>query len=335
MLLSVRKVILTKVETKKKRDTRTHSEKISALRDSFERLKARAIATGNVNECSIIKICEKAGVNDIYLHTSKLKDEKTNNKYHSVKDEILEFRDNFKENTAQSELSLAITAKETMKTERDKAQIQYRDSLKLNLGLKNRLKVANDKLKAQNILAVDIAHSNLQTQSNPKKQHSITSTPKFVSPDAHLYKNGKYSFENPNIRDAAWMTARHEFEELLKRKLPTRVYMLVGAPCSGKTYWSQQPNYYNDMHPLVIDATNLTKSDRSTWFNLIYRHKHQVDIKVCAVFFDTPYVVLVERNNKRPPDKRLTDENLQDKFNKLEPVDVFEDFDEIMVVRHG
>ncbi|SFC37039.1 hypothetical protein [Pseudoalteromonas denitrificans] len=326
---------MTKIDTKKKRDTRTHDEKITALRDAFERLKARASALGNLNECSIRKVCEKANVSNSYLHTARLKDEAINKRYHSVKDDIVKFRKTFKDSTTQSELGLAIVAKETMETERDEAHVQFRASRKEISGLKNRLKIANDKLQAQNYLAVDIAHSNLQSQNNQKNQFSITSEPRVVSPDAHLYKDGNYSYTNPNIRDAAWRTARHEFEEFLKRKLPTRVYVLVGAPCSGKSYWSKQSNYYNDMHTLVVDATNLTKSDRTRWFSLIYKHKHQIDIKVCAVFFDTPYVVLMERNNKRPPDKRLSDEDLQDKFNNLEPVDVFEDFDEIMVVRHG
>lgn len=333
--MSVRKVILTKISSKKQRDNRTHDEKIAALRDAFERLKVRAIATGNLNECSIRKVCDKANVSNSYLHTSRLKDKNTNKRYHSVKDDIVSFREGFANNSTQSELSLAIAAKDEMKGERDKAHVDYRASRKEISGLKNQLKVANDKLQAQNYLAVDIAHSNLQAKNSQKNQLSITSEPKVVSPDTHLYKNGQYSFTDKNLRDAAWRTARHDFEGLLKRNLPTRVYILVGAPCSGKTFWSKQSNYYQDMHIVAIDATNLTKSDRAAWFSLIYKHKHQVDIKVCAVFFDTPYVVLMERNNKRPPDKRLTDEELQEKFNKLEPVDVFEDFDEIMVVRYG
>lgn len=325
---------MTNIKSKKTRDTRTHDERISALYDAFERSKIRANAKGSINECSIVKVCEQAGVNDTYLHTSKLKDDEINNKYHSIKSVILKFREEFSKSKTKSEIALAIEAKELMESEKDNAQAQYRASLKQILGLKNQLKQKDDKLQAQNHLAVDIAHSNLQ-RSNTNTQTTTFTESKVVSPDNHLNKNGKYSFHNKNIRDAAWRTSRHEFEELLKRPLLTRVYILVGAPCSGKTHWSKESNYYGDRHPVVVDATNLTKSDRSSWFSSIYKYKHQNDIKVCAVFFDTPYTVLMERNNKRPPDKRLDDETLEDKFNKLEVVDVFEDFDEIMVVRHG
>lgn len=326
---------MTNIKNKKPRDTRTHDQKLNALRDAFERLKIRANATGSINDCSIIKVCKQADVNDTYLHTHKLKnDDKTNKKYHKVKEDIIDFRKKFSESTAESEISLAIKAKEIMKVERDKAQIQYKESLKQIFGLKSLLKQKDDKLEAQNHLTVDIAHNNLQRATTNTQTATFTEV-KIVSPDNHLYKNGKYSFHDKNIKDAAWRTSRHEFEELLKRPLATRVYILVGAPCSGKTYWSKESNYFKDRHPIVIDATNLTKSDRSSWFSSIYKYKHQNDIKVCAVLFDTPYTALMERNNKRPPDKRLDDETLQDKFNKLEVVDVYEDFDEIMVVRHG
>jgi len=325
---------LTKKNITKERDSRTHDERITALRDAFERLKVRANATGSINDCSVRKVCYKANVSDSYMYEDKFKDIEINKKYQSVKNEIKSFKKDFKKSTVQSELGLVIASKESMETERNKAHLQYRDSLKQNVGLKASLKIANDKLQAHNQLAVNISHSNLQSQSNQNKQYSIKSDPKVVSPDAYLYKNGKYSYGDKNVREAAWLTARHQFVELLKRNLSTRVYILVGAPCAGKTYWSKQLNYYNDMHTLVVDATNLTKSDRSSWFSLIYKYKNQVDIKACAVYFDTPHTVLMERNNQRPPDKRLTNEELQGKFIRLEPVDVFEDFDEIIVVRH-
>ena len=333
--MNVKVDILNELATKNKRDTRTHEERFTALLDAFERLRARALASGRINECSIIKVCEKANVKDVYLHTNKVKDQTINNKYHGIKKQINDFRNSFKADAPQSELNLAIKARDTMKAERDKAHIQIQDSIKQIEGFEFKLKVSNDRLQAQNHLAVDIAQNNLQHKTIFKNNFASFSEAKVVSPDTHRNKGGKYSFHDINIGDAAWRTSRHEFEELLKRKLPTRVYILVGAPCSGKTEWTKQSNYYSDLHPVVVDATNPTKSDRSSWFSLIYKYKNQVKIKVCAVFFDTPYVVLMERNNKRPPDKRLTDDVLQGKFNELEPVTVFEGFDEIMVVKHG
>lgn len=327
--------ILTKEDKKKLRDDRTHDQKISELRDAFERLKATANATGLINDCSIKKVCVKANVNDVYLHTEKLKDENINKQYHAVKNEILKFRNNFAKSTIDSEFSLAIKATKMMESERDEAQIQYRGALKQNLELKQKIKVVNKKLGVQNNQAINIAHNNLQEKLSQQNQPTVFTEAKIVSPDTHLYKDGQYSFYDINTREAAWRSVRHEFEKLLKRPIPTRVYMLVGAPCSGKTFWCNESHYYKDKHPVVIDATNLTKSDRSSWFNLIYKYKYLHDIKICAVFFNTPYVVLMERNNMRPPDKRLADDELMNKFKRLEPVDVVnEEFDEIIVVRH-
>lgn len=66
---------MTSIKSKKPRDTRTHDERISALYDAFERSKIRANAKGLKNECSIVKVCEQAGINDTYLHTHKIKND--------------------------------------------------------------------------------------------------------------------------------------------------------------------------------------------------------------------------------------------------------------------
>jgi predicted kinase len=328
--------ILTELKLSESKKKRTHDEKIKALWNAFERFKIKAVATGLVNDCSVKKVCAEACVNDVYLHTSKLKSDDINAKYHSVTKAINEFRKKFSETNLESEYSLILKSKNEMGLERDKAHKQYRDALEQVIALKSLVKNQNDKLKAHNLLAVNIAHSNLEQRLISKNQPIVFTEAKIVSPDSHLFKNGQYSYHDKNVRDSAWRTARHEIEGLLKRPLPMRVYMMIGAPCSGKTYWSGQSNYYNDRHPVIIDATNLTKSDRSFWFNTIYECQQTNNkFKLCAVFFDTPLNILIERNNKRPPDKRLPDDDIREKFQRLEPVDVFEGFNEILVVKHG
>lgn len=327
--------------TGKPRDKRTHDEKIAALREAFERFKARAIASGKVNDCSVSKVCERARVRDVYLYKDKLKDASLNQRYHNVKNDITDFREKFSENIEQqrfeSELGLAIKAKEDMEAQRDAAHKLCSDALEQVQSLKKTIRDKNKQLKVHQNLATDIAYSGLQQQVIKEENQLAFTAAKIVSPDNGLYKNGKYDFHDKNRREAAWRSARHELETLLKRPLPIRVYMLVGAPNSGKTHWCGESHYYKDRHPVVIDATNLTKSARSAWFNLIYKYKykHHGDIKVCAVFFDVLYVRLMERNNQRSADRRIPDDVLQKQYEELEPVDVFEDFDEIMVVKHG
>ena len=77
--MNVRRGILTNstikpVETVKERNTRTHSERLAALRVEFEKCKARAEATGSINECSVEKVTIQANVSDTYLYKNKLKE---------------------------------------------------------------------------------------------------------------------------------------------------------------------------------------------------------------------------------------------------------------------
>ena len=323
-------------DTRKPRDKRTHDERLADLRSNFEQLKAQAIASGKINDCSITKICHKASVSTSYMAGNKLKNDGLNKRYKQIAEDINEFRSNFEKLQADSELTLLIKEKHALEDQRNQAQMDYLEALRSIQGLKQLLEDKNKQLKSHQQLAANIAYQNLQTEPLRKEpsQFARFSTAQVISPDKYLYKNGKYTFHDERMRETAWISAKNELETLLKRPLSTRVYICVGMPCSGKTTWTKGSYYYPDRHPVVIDATNLTKSDRSRWFNLVYKYKYQADIKMCAVYFEVPYAVLQERNNQRTPDRRIPDNKLQDMQHRLEPADISEGFDEIMAIRY-
>lgn len=323
-------------DTRKPRDKRTHDERLADLRSNFEQLKAQAIASGKINDCSITKICHKASVSTSYMAGNKLKSDGLNKRYKQIAKDINDFRNDFERLQADSDLTLINKEKQALEDQRNKAQMDYLEALKSIQGLKQLLEDKNKQLKSHQQQAANIAYQNLQTQSLTKDPSQLAnfSTAQVISPDKYLYKNGKYTFHDERMREAAWISAKNELETLLKRPLPTRVYLCVGMPCSGKTTWTKGSHYYPDRHPVVIDATNLTRSDRSRWFNLIYKYKYQADIKMCAVYFEVPYIVIQERNCQRTPDRRIPDDKLQDMHRRLESADISEGFDEIIVIRY-
>ncbi|MBU2969234.1 ATP-binding protein [Pseudoalteromonas sp. C2R02] len=323
---------------KKEYDSRTHDEKISDLRAVFERLKIQALATGKISACSIKKVCDGANVSDTYLYTDKLDSPELNAKYHKIKADITGFKKDFKKNKgsiqADSEIGRAQAEKTTMQNERDEAQRQYVEVLQQVQGLKNQVHKQKQTIKDTADHSVGVAYNNLLQSPQSTKSPSFSHA-KIVSPDTHLLVDGRYCFHDKNLRNLAWRSSVYELEELLKRPLAQRIYMLVGPPCAGKSDWCKASDYFSDRHPVVIDATNLTKSERINWFTVIYKYIHTNDIKVCAVFFDVPFEILQKRNNKRSADKRLDNDELLTKLRTLEPVDVYEGFDEIKVIRYG
>lgn len=330
---------------KKKRDSRSHIEKIQELRQVFERLKIRAEVTGRVNECTLEKVRKAVGVGDAYFYSHKLKDPEMNKRYHDIRDDIARFRSEFNENKTEileaSELMIAIAEKEAMEKERDGAQAKVARLNKRNIDLDTDLSFYKEKAaqvaKQYENNAVNIAYAQVTNKSKSSNVVSFTQ-PKIISPDLHLVTNGKYDYTSESKIDAAWRSASHELEMAVKSiNIPIRLYLLIGVQCSGKTTWhSNISNFYTDRQPVVIDTTNLTPGSRAQWFVLLSEIRAEVkkDVKVCGVYFDVPVALLMQRNGMRPPDRRLPDDVLKSKFEELVPPSTKERFDEIIIVRH-
>ena len=329
------------VENEKVRDMRTHGERQADLRVEFEKCKARAEAIGSINECSVEKVTKQANVKDIYLYTNKLKDQGINDKYHRIKNDIVEFRDNFKrDNEAimeETALSKAIKERNNFKKERDEAQFL---TVKITEKNKKFIKDLNDyKNHIQETENNAIAIAASEVNNNATRSNVISfNEPKVVSPDDYLVdKDNNYDYSNQTKIDNAWLSARHKLGEIIRgTRIPMRVYVLIGVQNSGKTAWRDvRDNFFTDRQPIIIDATNLTVVKRCEWLMEIMDLKSEIqrDIKVCAVYFNVPHLQLIQRNKKRPANKRLPEKLITENFKRLESPTTAERFDEIINVR--
>ena len=318
---------------KKPRDGRTHSERIIALNTAFAKLKVNAITSGNKTEASAEKVLSEAGVHRSYFwQKDKLKDTHSLAYYHEVRDNIKAFQESFDEyveNTPVKKLMRKLTITET---ENKKLEEQFISQERQILALQESTKVLRSQLQVQNANLVNIVHSE---KANTAQFRNVFGEAKIVSPDQYCIRKGQYLWADTRVRKQAWERAREDLNTLLARRLPTRVYILIGPPCAGKTHWSEQPqNFYPDLHPVVIDATNLTYTSRLEWMVQINKYRHTGRLKICAVVFLTPKAKLQSRNNMRQPTKHMEDALLLEKLEMLEFPDVVkEDFDELIVVR--
>lgn len=329
------------VETLKERDTRTHSERLAALRVEFEKCKARAEATGSINECSVEKVTIQANVSDTYLYKNKLKDQAINDRYHKIRTDIAEFKDEFRINGGiiieQTALGKAILERDNFEKERDEAHFLTAKVTEKNNKLIDDLNNYKSQKEETENNAIAIAASNTNNNATPSNVINFNE-PKIISPDDYLVdKDDNYDYSNQTKIDNAWRSARHKLKEsILNTRIPMRIYMLIGVQNSGKTEWREnRNNFFSDRQPIVIDATNLTVAKRYEFFIEIMKthSESKKDIKICAVFFDVPLLQLIQRNKERPASKRLPDQSITDNYNRIESPTTSELFDEIIIVR--
>lgn len=170
--------------------------------------------------------------------------------------------------------------------------------------------------------------------SSPKIKQSFVGSAKVFSPDKLLFVDGRYNFDDITLRNSAWSDTRKSITAELKKPILTRVYLMVGLPCSGKTTWIEQIKLYPDRHSLIIDCCNLTLIDRFEWANLIA--KTNPAVLICAVVINTPIPLIQTRNMARPFDRQIPTSILNEYVLRLEKVDIEREtfIDEIIVVRN-
>lgn len=343
--MNVRRLILTDstikvIETVKETDTRSHSEKLADLRVEFEKCKARAIATGSINECSLNKVCIRANVHDKYLYKNYLKNQTINDRYHKIRKDVEKFKKKFTSTDGiieQTALGKAILERDNFEKERDEAHFLTAKVTEKNNKLIDDLNNYKSQKEETENNAIAIAASNTNNNATPSNVINFND-PKIVSPDDYLVdKDDNYDYSNQTKIDNAWRSARHKLKEsIFNTRIPMRIYMLIGVQNSGKTEWREnRNNFFSDRQPIVIDATNLTIAKRYEFFIEIMKthSESKKDIKICAVFFDVPLLQLIQRNKERPASKRLPDQLITDNYNRIESPTTSELFDEIIIVR--
>lgn len=330
-----------KSKGKREYDKRSHDQRIADLKTAFIELCAKAQLTGKKTDASQAKILKKAKVHKSYLHKGKqpkVKDEATQQRYYDVHDDIVDFQESFNKLPPEDTLLGKVDAAKKKEEERAiKAEKQLVDSRVQVAGLYQQIAQLQERSRQKDHSLIDLNHQALMAEKQNSSNVVNFTNAAYISPDKYLRRNGTYCFDDEALKNDAWERSEKELHEALNRNLPMRVYMLIGPACAGKSYWAKNTKkYWNDRHPVVIDATNLSIFKRMKWFNIINQYIRTNDIHVCAVVFETPLEDLFARNNIREMGKKMTDQVIKDKFNALEWPDLKEEkFNEIVVVRHG
>ncbi|WP_371194807.1 hypothetical protein [Glaciecola sp. SC05] len=318
---------------KSKRDSRTHDQRVADLETIFRKLKAQAIASGIKTNASATKVLEGARVNRTYFYVKdKLKDKVALAKYHKIRQEIQDFQDNFDVFCGDTVVNKLRGNLQDAEEQRNAIAKDYISQQRLVAGLQNDNAALRKRSRLQSEHMIDVVHT---ASMEARPERTVFGDTRVISPDAYLWRNGKYLFEDENVRRKAWERAKDDLKQALSRSLPTRIYLLVGPPCSGKSTWAKErSNLYPDLHSVVIDATNLTQFSRLEWVSQINKYRNSKQIRVCAVVFLTPTSILQSRNNRRESMKQLDDHVILKKADEIEfPNLMQEDIDEMIVVR--
>lgn len=308
----------------------TDADRLQALQDAFnqqkvialQKMKHRGIAT-------VGKICQVANVDRTYLYDDKKSSSADAFKAFDIfRKKVLDFANEFKQiKVGRTESDDELTKMYSNSLESNLKLTIEKNQLRIMLQERNELIQQLQSEKASlHIVNANTRLSNSAEQMNQNMVHCI-------SPDRALQHNEQYEFYNEKVRNKAWLDAKTEFSELMRRKVPMRVYILIGLPCAGKTTWSDNRlGLRRDRHSIIVDTTNLTAGDRALWLGMARRAEN---VKTCAVRFLTDFITIRERNELRESSgKRIDLATLEAKRDKLEEVDiVFEDFDEMLIVR--
>lgn len=151
-----------------------------------------------------------------------------------------------------------------------------------------------------------------------------------ICPDSYLYDDrGQYVFTKPRSKEA-WVKAIQELEALLADPRVEKVILLVGIPGVGKSTWvSQQPD---DPSVIYFDATFI----KPEWRAPIIKVCQDWGIGVEAVWIKAPPSICRERNQSRPPDRKIPDPILTSMYEQVHktPPQESEGFDKVTIIRN-
>lgn len=320
---------------------RTHKQHLAKLREVFGRRQEIARQSGKKHDVSIAKICADAGVDKVYLHGFRLKENSPDRaEYIAFRKEVLEFQKNLGAGIEKSEdkrkleelnkqYATLLSDCEPLQRELAYYKVQFSNSGgELDHNRERMTQLLAKVSELENTIANTPKQGNVAGAIAARIQRHVT------SPDKFRDYGSRSKIRSTAQENEAWGKAKTELNNLLQRPLKMRLYLLVGLPCSGKSTWAESATIASDRHPVIFDATNLTSSDR---YQLIHSLAHFVDLPKVCVYLDTDMEVIRERNRTlRTAGKQMTSNDLSMLESKLEKPDPYEErwIDELIVVRH-
>jgi hypothetical protein len=339
MMSKLKSVKTAKPINAKTKDKRTHKEKLEALREALGVAKERARTTGSVNECTVVKICSTAGVHRDYLFGRRLKDEDENkDKYLKIKIEVDQFKKNFSSSIDISEDRKALNDLQERYDEllvgiipREKRLVHLED-LGIHAGSSYEEQQQTETMLQAKINQQESQINELRKGSNGSGSLERAIKRHVVCIDDYRMIDGKYRYGDSDVDQVAVGNALIELHKLLERDIKMRLYLLVGLPCSGKSYWAKKAYLKSDRHPVIFDATNLSTNYRKLFTSGLNSKFN--DLAMTCVYFDTDMQVISERNYQRA-EKQMTDKELDSRFAELEKPDIYTEhwMQDLIVVR--
>ena len=322
-------------------EKRTHKQHLAKLREVFGRRQEIARQSGKRHDVSIAKICADAGVDKVYLHGFRLKEDSPDRaEYIAFREEVLEFQKNLGAGVVKSDekrqleelnKKYAALLSDCEPLQRELAYYKAQssnDGGELDHNRERMTQLLAKVAELENTIANTPNQGNVAGAIASRVQKHV------VSPDSFRAAGGRYKMGSKAQENEAWGNAYKKLEELLSRKLKMRLYVLVGLPCSGKSTWVEEGTVATDRHPVIFDAMNLTSVDRYRFVQSLSRF---IDLPKVCVYLDTDMEVIRERNRTlRTAGKQMSDDDLTMQHSKLEKPDPYEEawIDELIVVRN-
>jgi len=148
-----------------------------------------------------------------------------------------------------------------------------------------------------------------------------------INPD-HFLQTSSGRVWTPERNKQAWQSAYRLLDHALNDKALAKVYLLIGPQGSGKSTWVRCQGSVE--HVVFFDAILVKRSERTEVLSRIKPH----GVAAVAVWLQTPLLVCLERNAKRPVDELVNEQALRNVYAAMEPPSLSEGFQSILEVAY-